>query len=159
MCSGASSTRPASSRSTASSTTTGSLKRPPPCTMRCPTAPTSSGTASSEPTASASSASSTTESFRLVDPALTTRTRLNGSAAPRPVGDRRVVLAVLTRVGARAQAAVLHLLAQSTCPRRDAGHAVDHVHDEVEPIHVVEHDHVERRRRRALLLVAADVQV
>ena len=39
------------------------------------------------------------------------------------------------------------------------GHAVDHVHDEVEAVEVVEHDHVERRRRRPLLLVAAHVQV
>ena len=41
----------------------------------------------------------------------------------------------------------------------EAGHPVDHVHDEVVAVHVVEHDHVERRRGRALLLVAAHVQV
>ena len=39
------------------------------------------------------------------------------------------------------------------------GHAVDDVDDEVEPVEVVEHDHVERRGGRALLLVAAHVQV
>ena len=41
----------------------------------------------------------------------------------------------------------------------EAGDAVDDVDDEVEAVEVVEHDHVERRRRRALLLVAAHVQV
>ena len=41
----------------------------------------------------------------------------------------------------------------------EARHPVDDVHHEVEPVEVVEHDHVERRRGRALLLVAADVEV
>ena len=42
-------------------------------------------------------------------------------------------------------------------PRR--GHPVDHVHDQVEPVEVVQHHHVERRGRGALLVVAADVDV
>ena len=37
--------------------------------------------------------------------------------------------------------------------------AVDHVADQVEPVEVVEHHHVERRRGRAFFLVAADVEV
>ena len=53
----------------------------------------------------------------------------------------------------------------SRCWRSDAaceprpGHPVDDVDDQVEPVEVVAHDHVERRRDRALLLVAADVEV
>jgi hypothetical protein len=42
---------------------------------------------------------------------------------------------------------------------RETGHPVDDVHDQVEPIQVVQHDHVERCRGGALLEVAADVQV
>src|SRR5712664_1770721 len=43
--------------------------------------------------------------------------------------------------------------------RGEPGHAVDHVHDQVEPIEVVEHHHVEGRGRGALLFVAAHVQL
>jgi hypothetical protein len=45
------------------------------------------------------------------------------------------------------------------CARAEPGHAVDHVHHQVEAVEVVEHHHVERRRGRALLLVAAHVEV
>ena len=38
-------------------------------------------------------------------------------------------------------------------------HAVDDIIDQVEPVEVVEDDHVERRRGRAFLLVAADVNI
>ena len=41
----------------------------------------------------------------------------------------------------------------------EAGDPVDDVHDEVVAVHVVDDEHVERRGRGALLLVAADVQV
>ena len=58
-----------------------------------------------------------------------------------------------------AQALVDHLLAQAGRALAEPGHAVDHVHDQVEAVQVVEHDHVERRRGRALLLVAAHVEV
>src|SRR5438874_899721 len=44
-------------------------------------------------------------------------------------------------------------------PRTEAGDAVDDVHHEVEAVEIVEHDHVERRRGRALLLVPPHVQV
>ena len=43
--------------------------------------------------------------------------------------------------------------------RAEPGHAVDHVLHEVEPIEVVAHHHVERRRGGALFLVAAHVHV
>ena len=41
----------------------------------------------------------------------------------------------------------------------ESGHTIDHVHDEVEAIKVVEHDHVEWCRRRALFDEATGVQV
>jgi hypothetical protein len=44
-------------------------------------------------------------------------------------------------------------------PGAQAGDAVDHLLHEVEAVHLVEHHHVERRGGRALLLVAAHVQV
>src|SRR5438309_3514132 len=113
------------------------------------------GTASSESTFVAAPSASTTESFRLVEPALTTRTAL---IRPDPVADLRIVLAVLARVGACADSAVAHLLAQPARGFGKPGDAVDHVHDQVEPIEVVQHDHVERRRGGALLLVAGRVE-
>ena len=101
------------------------------------------------------SSSETTDSFRLVEPALTTRI----VGRPRPVADVRRVLAVLARPHARAKARVLHLLAKVRGPLPEARHAVDDVHHEVEAVEVVEHHHVERRRRRSLLFVAAHVHV
>ena len=52
-----------------------------------------------------------------------------------------------------------HLLAQPGGAAAQAGHPVDDVHDQVEPVHVVHHHHVERRGGGAFLLVAADVEV
>src|SRR5438067_2877763 len=156
MCRGASSVSLASSSTTSSSTKTGSRNRAPPCTMRCTTAATPAGTTSSDSSLSVVPSASTADSFRLVEPALTSRTAL---IRPDPVADLRIVLAVLARVGARANPAIAHLLAQAAGTLGQPGNAVDHVHDEVEAVEVVEHDHVERRRRRAFFLVAADVQV
>ena len=73
--------------------------------------------------------------------------------------DLRVVLPVLARVRAGAQARVVHLLPQRAGRVGEPGHTVDHVDHEVEAVEVVQHHHVERRRRRALLLVAAHVEV
>src|SRR5215211_9286466 len=81
------------------------------------------------------------------------------SVRPGPVAQVRVVLAVLPRPGSRPEALVDHLLAQACRLAGQPWHAVDDVHDEVEAIEVVEHDHVEGRRRRALFLVAAHVEV
>src|SRR5262249_10682503 len=118
---------------------------------------TPAGTDSSDSTGAAESSASTTDSLRLVEPALTTR--MPPLIRPDPVADLGIVLAVLARVGARADPAVAHLLAQAAARLGEARDTVDHVHDEVEAVEVVEHDHVERRRGRALLLVAAHVQV
>src|SRR5437763_4857215 len=156
MCRGASSVSPASSSTTSSLTKTGSRNRAPPCTMRCATAATSAGTTSSDSSLSVVPSASTDDSFRLVEPALTTRTAL---IRPDPVADLRIVLALLARVGARANPAVAHLLPQPARALGEPGDAIDHVHYEVEAIEVVEHDHVERRRGRPFFLVAAHVQV
>ena len=104
---------------------------------------------------------SSTRSLRLLDPALTTRTRTRRDQPRRPAPSRAPPGCPrrLARVGAVAQALVDHLLAQLRRPLAEPGHAVDDVHHEVEAVEVVEHDHVERRRGRALLLVAADVEV
>src|SRR3954454_15709778 len=160
MCSGASSVSPLSCRSTSSSTTIGSRNREPPWTIRCATASTPRGAASSDSSAAAAPPSPTSASFRLVEPALTTRTAATRrSGGPGPVADLRRVLAALTAVRTRLEPPVDHLLAHMVGLPREPGQPVDHVDDEVEAVEVVEHDHVERRRRRAFLLVAAHVEV
>src|SRR5688572_27281089 len=116
-------------------------------------------TASSDATSATSSASETTWSFRLVEPALTTRTAPTYSERPGPVADLGFVVAVLARVDTGPQPPIHQLLPELRGPRTEAGDAIDHVHDEVEAVEVVEHDDVEGRRRRALLLVATDVQI
>ena len=42
---------------------------------------------------------------------------------------------------------------------REPGHLIDHIHDEMESVQVVQHRHVERRRGRALFVVSADMDV
>ena len=92
-------------------------------------------------------------------PALTTRT-LTASARPGPVAHRRA-----RPRRARGCRPVRAGRASAICwrsarpPLAEAGHPVDDVHDQVEPVQVVEHHHVERRGGGALLLVAAHVQV
>src|SRR6476661_6044103 len=161
LWSGASSRSSSKADSTSSSTTTGVRKRSPPCTILWATAATSSGACSIESSGSEAPLLSTVESLTLVEPAFTTRTRLMPcvSALPGPVADRRVVLAVLSRVRASTQAGVVHLLADVAGPAAEPRHPVDHVDDEMEPVEVVQHHHVERRRRRSFLLVAAHMEV
>src|SRR6266568_1545269 len=105
--------------------------------------------------ATVESSSSTRLTFNELEPALTTRT-LKRLVRPNPVRHVGGVLSVVARVLAVAHAIVLHPLPDVRGPGAEARHAVDHVHDQVKPIQVVEHDHVEGRRGRALLLVAAD---
>src|SRR5674476_670762 len=90
------------------------------------------------------SSGSSTRSFRLLDPALTTRMRIgsSGSVRPGPGPDLGRVLALHARVRPRHQAPVDHQLANVRGPWPQARHAVNHVHHEVEPVEVVEHDHV-----------------
>ena len=105
------------------------------------------------------SSASSSRSFRLLEPALTTSTRSRVSPARssrgRPGGS-----SPCSRVYARWRRRSSTMCWRSAGgARREAGHAVDDVDDEVEAVEVVEHDHVERRGRRALLLVAAHVEV
>src|SRR6188508_1821936 len=97
-------------------------------------------------------------SLRLVEPALTTRIEPTPSVRPGPAADLRVILAVLARPCAGAEASVGELLPDAAAPGNPR-QPVERVHGEVEAIEVVQHDHVERRRRRPLLLVAAHVDV
>ena len=88
LCSGAIASSSWIASRTSSSTSTGSRKRGPPCTTRCPTAATSAGdTSSSDSTVVTLSSASTSRSFRLVEPALTTR--IGFRQRPGPVADRR----------------------------------------------------------------------
>src|SRR5664280_1096194 len=89
--------------------------------------------------------------------------RLRHRAYTREHGDdsaqlRRVV-SVLARVGTVAQALVAHVLAQVRGSLAQARNTVDYIDHEVKAVEVVEHHHVERRGRRALLLVSAHVDV
>src|SRR6266545_4480764 len=103
---------------------------------------------------------SSTRSFRLLEPALTTRIRIGAALlAPGPAADLGGVLPVLAGVGAAGHPPVGHQLAHVAGAGRQPGHPVDDVHDQVEAVQVVQHHHVERRGGGALLLVAADVEV
>src|SRR5215831_7295366 len=154
LCSGAIRESSSIAASTSSSITTGSVYRAPPWTTRCPTA--SAGT---NPSTGRDSSPSTRDSFKLVEPALTVRTERNASVLPDPVADRRLVVAVVTRPQPAAEALVDHLLPQPRRLRGQPRYAVDDVDHVMEAVEVIEHDHVERRRRRALFLVAAHVEV
>src|SRR4051794_26855443 len=130
-------------RSRNAASTSASSKRPPDAARSC------------HPTTRSSPASS--RSLRLLEPALTTSTCT--SVGPDPVAHVRRVLAVLTGVLPVPQPFVHHLLPHVRGPAAEARDPVDDVHDEPEPVEVVEHDHVERRGRRPLLLVPADMEV
>src|SRR5919204_4848767 len=108
--------------------------------------------------ASVRSSPSTRLSLSELDPALRTRT-LKRLVGPFPVEDLGGVLAVVARVLAAAQARVDHLLPNVRRPGSERRHAVDDVDDEVVAVEGVEHDHVERRRRGPIFLVAANVDV
>src|SRR5262249_29878045 len=80
-------------------------------------------------------------------------------SAPHPVADLRHILAGASDVRVVFGAPIDHRLAQPGRAPGQAGHAVDDIHDEMEPIHVVTYHHVERCGGRALLLVSAHMQV
>ena len=61
------------------------------------------------------------------------------ATGPGPVAHVGRVVPMLARVGAMAQALVGHLLAQPRGPLAEPGHAVDHVHHEMEAVEVVQH--------------------
>src|SRR4051812_7578216 len=82
-----------------------------------------------------------------------------GSGVPGPVGDLGQVGAVLADPGLVAGAGVGHGLAYGGGAYREAGDAVDDVHDEAVAVEVVADDHVEGCGGGAGLLVSAHVQV
>src|SRR5579863_8229920 len=174
-CRGARSTRASRPRTTSASTRTGSVNLPPPWTTRCPTASiglllaTISRRApwSTSPLGASTSSeltrlsSSSTDSLRVLEPAFTTRTRTwpGRSVGPGPAGDLGIVLSGDPGISARPRPFIFHLLAQGGRVGTQPGHPVDHVHDEMETVEVVQHHHVERSGGRALFLVTADVHV
>src|SRR5436309_14394980 len=152
---------------------TGSRNRRPPCTTRCPTA-SNVAIASSRPASSTASSSvfhrsmscspstwsrlPSTRSLRLLEPALTTSTRIrpsSASARPRPIAHLGHVLAEFVRVLDVSGARVDHLLPDRGGAGAEPGNTIDHVDYQVEAIHVVEHNHVKRCRDGSFFLVAA----
>ena len=115
--------------------------------------------------------SSSSRSLSVLEPALTTRTRTARTRGVRPCPLERPTLAARSSRARRAcRRRPRGCRRGGACARRpspgagggalaEAGHAVDDVHDQVEAVEVVEHDHVEGRGRGALLLVAAHVEV
>src|SRR5690554_5460070 len=100
---------------------------------------------------------SRTRSFNVAEPALTTSTRT--SAGPGPVAHLWQIVAVLSRPLPVDDSLVDHHLADGRGATAQVRHAVDHGHHQVEPVDLVEHQHVEGRGRRPFLLVAAHVEV
>ncbi len=168
--------RPRVAPSTRSSMTTGPVNCAPPWTIRCPTASIGPMAASAPSQAAdvgrrrvavagrrspppASSSSRTTQ-LEAAGAGVDDQDAHASQVRARPSRGSPVRLRRARRVYAR------HVIRWSTMSLADVpgrarqpGDPVDHVHDEVEPVEVVEHDHVERGGRRALLLVAAHVEV
>src|SRR4051794_11461545 len=102
-------------------------------------------------------APSSSDSFSVLEPALTTRTR--SPTRPDPVLHLRQVVADLADVVPVPVALVDHLLVDERGLPAEPVYPVDHVHHEVVAVEVVHHHHVERGRRGALFDVAAHVDV
>ena len=158
---------------------TGPVCRGPPCTTRWPTASTGPQRArnvrqrlqvplalqpSTVVAASTVPSSSSRLSLRLLDPALTTRTLIARRQVQLQSRTSRQVLAVLGRSSpwCRTYAGARACRSRSRAcgaDRPQPRHPVDDVDGEVVAVDAVHHAHVERRGRRPLLLVAADVDV
>src|SRR6266702_1480401 len=100
----------------------------------------------------------------LDEPALRTRTASDAGmtstrlARPRPVADLRHVVAVLAYVARMLDQCIAELLLHMRGFGRKPWHALDRLDREVVAVELVEHDHVERRRRGAFFDEAADMQ-
>src|SRR5580658_2811519 len=90
---------------------------------------------------------------------LTAKLFTSGPFQPTPTGDLGWVLTVHSPIATSVQSSVNHLLAQCRRGGFEAGDPIEHVNDEMEPVEVVEHHHVEGCRRGSLLLVPAYVEV
>src|SRR5213593_4601665 len=78
---------------------------------------------------------------------------------PGPVANLWHVVAVLPDVLPMLGQPVVEHRLELRHARAEAGHAIDDIAEQVKPVEIVEHHHVEWRRRRAFLLVAMDVEV
>src|SRR5271163_5206087 len=78
---------------------------------------------------------------------------------PSPACDGRIVLAVISGVPASVHPGVHHPLAKLSGTVAKPVDAVDDIDDEVEPVEVVEHHHVERCCRGAALLESPYMEV
>src|SRR5262245_57400756 len=109
------------------------------------------------------SPSSSMARLRVLEPACTTRMRMRGSPGPSvrpgPGPYLRQILAILPGPRPVLGSLVLHELPDSSRPRPETRHPVDDVDHQMEPVHVVHHDHVEGSGGGPLLLVAAYVQI
>src|SRR3954471_22331179 len=99
--------------------------------IRCATASGIGAPDSESPSKTTSSSAASRRTFRLLEPALTTRTRTPLRAGPRPVARVGRVVADRPRIGPVPQPLVDHALPQPGRPRAEAGHPVDHVHHQV----------------------------
>ncbi len=81
------------------------------------------------------------------------------SLPPPPLGDFRHVVAVLVDVVLVFDKLLAERLLEVRRPSAQLRQPVDHVHDQVAAVQVVQNHHVERSRGRAFFLVAAHVQV
>src|SRR5262249_40925340 len=79
--------------------------------------------------------------------------------APLPAADVRQVVAMLGNVLFVLDQLLMNRLPKVGGPRTKLRQPVDHVFHEVKSVQVIEYDHVERRRGRSLLLVAAHMEV
>src|SRR4030081_819984 len=79
--------------------------------------------------------------------------------APFPIADLRHVLAVAVDTLLVLDQLVLQLPLQINAFAARLWQTIDHVHDEMEAIQIVEYCHVESSRDGSFLLVAADVKV
>ena len=157
----------------------GACRRGPPWTIRCPTASTSSGSSRSSAraaaprspgsrstapahtgapgTASAAPGSTSySAAFSELDPALSASAL---TRRPCPLEHLGHVDPVLVHVLLVLDVLVAHRVPHVDRAVPEPRHAVDRVADEAEAVDLVQHAHVERRRGRALLLVAAHVEV
>src|SRR4051812_16777632 len=78
---------------------------------------------------------------------------------PDPVAHFRHVFAPLDDVQLVVRQLTAHQLPQVGGPIAQLRNTVYRLHNQVEPIQIIAHDHVERRRRRTLLLIAAHVNI
>ena len=78
---------------------------------------------------------------------------------PSPAADERMILAAFVDVLAVFDERVADGLLGVGGARAELRQAIDHILHQMETVHLVQHDHIERRRGRAFLLVAAHMKV